>query len=105
MSQMTMSAPSRARVTACERPCPRAPPVMTATLPSSLPMLDLPPAPGPARHELLHAKAGIDRQGHAGDIARIVRHQPEDRVADVFRLDGADRERVHRPHDLEELLL
>ena len=38
MSHMTTSAPSRARVTACARPCPRAAPVTNATLPSSAPM-------------------------------------------------------------------
>src|SRR5580700_6801293 len=32
------SAPSRAQVTAWARPCPRAPPVMRATLPSSIPI-------------------------------------------------------------------
>src|SRR5690348_16745258 len=35
---MTMSAPSLAKTTACERPWPRAPPVITAVLPSSRPI-------------------------------------------------------------------
>jgi hypothetical protein len=35
-STMITSAPSRAHVTAWARPCPRAPPVMKATLPSSI---------------------------------------------------------------------
>src|SRR5919198_3944557 len=38
MSRAMMSAPSSARRRACERPCPRAAPVMNATLPSSDPM-------------------------------------------------------------------
>jgi hypothetical protein len=45
---------SRANVTACDRPCPRPPPVITATFPSSLPIANLPPcadaralSPGP----------------------------------------------------------
>src|SRR5579864_5267671 len=37
-SVMITSAPSRAQVTAWARPCPRAPPVMRATLPSSIPI-------------------------------------------------------------------
>src|ERR1019366_10580750 len=36
MSTRMMSAPSAASLTACERPCPRAPPVTKATFPSSL---------------------------------------------------------------------
>src|ERR1700750_2321243 len=36
MSTAMMSAPSSASRTACDRPCPRAAPVMNATLPSSL---------------------------------------------------------------------
>src|ERR1700733_8731483 len=35
MSIARMSAPSRANLMACARPCPRAAPVMNATLPSS----------------------------------------------------------------------
>src|SRR5882724_10743676 len=38
MSKVTMSAPSSARRTAWDRPCPRAPPLMKATLPSRRPM-------------------------------------------------------------------
>src|SRR6478752_3400281 len=40
-STAMMSAPSSARRTACDRPCPRAAPVMNATLPSTLPISDL----------------------------------------------------------------
>src|ERR1051326_7204146 len=42
MSMMITSAPSRAQVHACARPCPLAPPVMKATLPSSIPIPVLP---------------------------------------------------------------
>src|SRR5437868_4892917 len=41
MSDTTMSAPSRASAIACERPWPRAPPVMRATWPVKAPMLFL----------------------------------------------------------------
>jgi hypothetical protein len=41
MSNVTMSAPSEASRTACDRPCPRAPPEMNATLPSNL-FIELP---------------------------------------------------------------
>src|ERR1700751_1046059 len=42
MSTAMMSAPSRAILTACARPCPRAAPVMNATLPVSRPLMCAP---------------------------------------------------------------
>src|ERR1700760_4221751 len=42
MSTAMMSAPSRARSTACARPCPRAAPVMKATLFASRPVMSAP---------------------------------------------------------------
>src|SRR5689334_12014047 len=55
MSTAMMSAPSRARRSACARPCPRAAPVISATLPSRLPM----PAPSVHETRVVHADADI----------------------------------------------
>src|SRR6266540_1367166 len=46
MSPKTTRAPSRANVSASAAPCPRAPPLISATLPSSFPMETSPSAPG-----------------------------------------------------------
>src|SRR5688572_15802247 len=59
MSPKTTLAPSRAKVSASAAPCPRAPPLISATFPSSLPMVFflslsrwLPLAAGPIGREL-----------------------------------------------------
>src|ERR1700760_1704749 len=93
MSTMTTSAPSRAQVTACARPCPRDPPVIRATLPSSIPMLK-PFLFGIKNSDLA---AGVDHMGDTGDVPAGVADQVEHGVGDVGRLDRDDRELVQRP--------
>src|SRR3954453_20523025 len=48
--------------------------------------------------------AGVDRQGHAGDVPRLVGGQEEHRVADVPWLDPHDRQRVELLEPLADLL-
>src|SRR3984893_6275450 len=86
MSTAMMSAPSSASRIAWLRPCPRATPVMKATLPSTRPAI--------ARASLLVREAGVDRHRDAGDVTGVVGDQPQDRVGDVDRLDHVDRQRV-----------
>src|SRR5690348_12651769 len=89
-STAMMSAPSCASRTACDRPWPRAAPVMKATLPATRPaMLGKPPLPLPDR------VARVDGELQAGDVAGLVRGQEQDRVADVARVHGLHRQRVH----------
>src|SRR5258705_1666029 len=84
------SAPSWASRTACDRPWPRAAPVMKATLPATRPAML-------RTTSLLVGEPRVDRQRHAGDVAGVVGYQPQDRVGDVHWLDHVDRERVgHR---------
>src|ERR1700747_3008060 len=83
-STAMMSAPSWASRTACDRPWPRAAPVMKATLPATRPaMLRI--------TSLLVGEPRVDRQRHAGDVTGVVGHQPQDRVGDVHRLAHVDR--------------
>src|SRR5580698_8675971 len=87
-STAMMSAPSAASRIAWLRPWPRAAPVMKATLPSTLPAITA---------SLLVGKAGVDRDGDAGDVTGVVGDEPGDGVGDVDRLDHGHRQRVgHR---------
>src|SRR5438270_12432753 len=54
-----MLAPSWARRRACERPCPRATPVMNATLPSSRPIAVPFVGDDPGRGQLLQPRRGV----------------------------------------------
>src|SRR4028118_1881537 len=45
---------------------------------------------------LLDEGAGVDGEGHAGDVAGLVAGEEEHRVADVDRLDSRHGERVER---------
>src|SRR6267142_1735570 len=116
MSTAMMSAPSWASLIAWLRPWLRAAPVMKATLPATRPamsapllltlnclleLLTRPPLarrclPGAYPGRLLDHGAGVGREGHAGDVAALVRGEEQHRVADVDRLDPGDRQRVHR---------
>src|ERR1700749_323433 len=110
-----MSAPSWASLIAWLRPWLRAAPVMKATLPATRPGMMfliplflvwlvwalatvlLPLATNRYHLLLLVREAGVDRERDAGDVARVVGDQPDDRVGDVDRLDHRDRQRVgHR---------
>src|SRR5580658_1111923 len=106
MSTMTTSAPSRAEVTACARPCPREPPVIRATLPSSIPMMCLPSRWWAAGEPVCSAElaAGVDDVGDAGDVPPRVADQVEDRVRDVGRLDRRHRQLVERARRHLEVL-
>src|SRR6185503_13219193 len=87
-STAMMSAPSSASRIAWLRPWPRAAPVTNATLPSTRPIVS----------PSLRREAGVDGQRHPGHVAGLVGDEPEDRVADVDRLDQFDRQQVgHRP--------
>src|SRR5690348_166130 len=87
-STAMMSAPSSASRIAWLRPWPRAAPVTNATLPSTRPIAS----------PSLRREAGVDGQRHPGHVAGLVGDEPEDRVADVDRLDQFDRQQVgHRP--------
>src|SRR5712691_651450 len=89
-STAMMSAPSVASRIACDRPWPRAAPVMKATLPATRPVIFLPP-----RWGLPDCVARVDGELQAGDVARLVGGQEQHRVADVARVHGLDRQRVH----------
>src|SRR5215468_8454020 len=87
-----MSAPSWASRMACDRPWPRAAPVMKATLPATRPamltsLLACPCLPGRV--------AGVDGELQAGHVPGLVRGQEEHRVADVARVHDLHRQRVH----------
>src|SRR3990170_5448251 len=71
MSAMTTLAPSSTNRRTVASPIPLAPPVMTATLPSSLSMRDLLPYSVPFRpHHLKHAvRAGQPLQLHLSPLA------------------------------------
>src|SRR4051812_20556101 len=100
MSTSTTSAPSRAEVRACARPCPRAPPVISATLPSSSPMTFSSAVVWTNGSELT---AGVDDVRRAGDVAALVGHEVEHGVGDVDRLDRGHRQLVQRAGGLLEV--
>src|ERR1700730_5871412 len=81
-----MSAPSWASRIACERPWPRAAPVMKATLPATCPSL--------SRVVLSDRVACVDGDLQAGDVPGLVGGQEQDRVTDVPRVDRFDGEGV-----------
>src|SRR5690349_3337296 len=107
-STAMMSAPSSASLTAWLRPCPRAAPVMKATLPSTRPAMFRPPrdAYGHAcgRLGLLDEHAGVDRQCHTGDVPGLVREQEQHGVADVPRLHPRYGKSVHGLRDRGEVI-
>src|ERR1700758_5127907 len=90
MSTAMMSAPSSASRIAWLRPWPRPAPVMKATLPATRPAMM-------SWFSLLDHRAGVDREGHAGDVPGLVGGEEKDRVADVDGLHPGDVERVERP--------
>src|SRR3954452_13651688 len=100
MSTSTTSAPSRAEVRACARPCPRAPPVISATLPSSSPMTFPSAVVWRGGSELA---TGIDDVRRAGDVTALVGDEVEDGVGDVDRLDRRHRQLVERECGLLEV--
>src|SRR5580700_277788 len=96
MSTAMMSAPSSASRTAWLRPCPRAAPVMNATLPATLPATFVPFVGCTAP---VGAAAWLPDFGRAGSlrlirVPRVVGDQPGDGTGDVRRLDHVDRQRV-----------
>src|SRR6476659_7478212 len=81
MSTTTMSAPCSASARACALPCPRPPPVMIATCPSSFPISRSVSAGVRARYLIdLPASTG---QLDACDVASLVAREKQHRVADV----------------------
>src|SRR3954466_8010010 len=72
MSTPMMSAPSSARSTACERPWPRAMPVMKATFPSSLPMSGSPRRWCQPPGEDAGQGGEVEHERDARDVARPV---------------------------------
>src|SRR4051795_7189575 len=107
MSRTMMSAPASASAIAWARPCPRAPPVMSATLPSSLPMSTPPVLGRPSfyvtrqelwcprsRHEEVTSPVEASRLLDRGDDGLSEEHRP-------FRLLLARRrlERLSMPRD------
>src|ERR1700722_18129054 len=100
MSQTTISAPSAARASACERPWPRAPPVMRATRPSSFPMgvvsvlrvarlLRVARSPADRGDAAGLGEDGRDRVADHRRAAGVV--EPADQVRPVVQVDHRDR--------------
>src|ERR1700722_2827977 len=103
MSQTTISAPSAARASACERPWPRAPPVIRATRPSSFPIavvsvrrvarsLRVVRSPADRGDAVGLGEDGrdpvADRRPVAGILGVV---EPADQVRPVVQLDHRDR--------------
>src|ERR1700748_1220885 len=100
-SNSTTSAPSRAIASACDRPWPRAPPVMNTTLPSMRPIT----CSFVCAVWLLADGAGVHRQGEGGHVPRLIRDEEQDRIGDVARLNPGDRDEHAGLGCLGELLL
>src|SRR4051794_22021071 len=90
MSKVTISAPSSASRSACERPCPRAPPLMKATFPSSRPMTDRPPEKRRGRAQTLSARTAAVT-GAVGPSVRLEQAARPDRP-DRADADGGEGE-------------
>src|ERR1700735_1039921 len=89
MSTAMMSAPSSASRIAWLRPWPWPAPVMKATLPATRPAMV-------SWFSLLDHRAGVDREGHPGDVPGLVGGEEKDRGADVDRIHPGDVQRVER---------
>src|SRR6185312_12037108 len=96
MSQNATSAPSRANRSACERPCPRAPPVISTTLPSNFPIAP-PRAGGRTTFGSAGQRAPVDGQAVPGDVPGGVAEQPEQGAGDLARRDDLDEQLVVQP--------